>query len=944
MEKFKGKKKPLFILAALSILSLYSAKDLQVTCVPAGERENYSVEVEYFGMDAQKIERTIAIPLEEKISSLDKLICVQTVCENSKCSVNAAFEKTSGGSYFTLCAAVEELAKGFPSDAQRPKIYASSSDSKWIFTAAFDSKKHSKEELERALKGPLQSVQGVSQALFLGGESEELQIAFDEKRLSGKKLEPWFFAQFLQEQNASALFGENRVYCERIGSAQELDKTQGVHSLATAADGSKRKDCVTRINGSECLLLCLKSSSESQNIRITKNAAKILKAAFPDQNDFQIVFDNGREQKRMLFRLFAAFFQSLAALAAVCALFYRSAKKTAAILAWTCLDLLFCLGILGALKIPLDSSVIGGMTVSLGLICDAALYLSDDAEPSVSAMVAATMTTLCALLPLLALEKIAPGIKGVCLSSALTIGVSMLLALLFTPLFFEKNRNEPRKSLNLSIFSYRIPRKFLNLYAFLYILTPLIFAFSAKNLSQYDESRIIYAQIELEPETRFDCVDSRLLPFIERIKKIKGVDFVQSEAKRGSAEISVSLKDGAKKDKVSKEILASAGNLAGSLYLPLCAPKRKVTQRIQIALLGEQSELCRKLCKEAAATILGDGSLAKNRAQAVFHFKDDERIVVARPRKYFLAQNGLTVQGLAHFLRWNLFGAVCAKRFLDGKIQDVRAGKKGLAFGGEKGADALAALQMNGTPVGALCDFGREKRPEKVYRQDGLRAAYFTIELESKSSDKALRDIKAALKKAPLPEGYFYYFSREHEEMGKNYALAFAAFVLALIAIYFLTAAQCESPLDALKAILTIPASLFLPLAIKALAFSPLKLGDSVAIVFVSGICVNNAIYIMNEWKHDGRKDAFFASRRLLKSSLSSSATTLAGSLPLMFLGAGTFSGDLAFFTFFGTLGSLAVSLLFFPETLEEKKSRARRGICADKIIAPQFLRTCFLE
>ena len=950
MKNFEGKKKRIFILAALSILSLYSAKDIQVSCVPASGRENYSVEVEHFGVDAQTIEREIAIPLEEKIFSLENLLSVQTICEYSKCRANVSFEKTREGSRFNLSAAMSEAEKSFPSDAQRPKIYANSSDAKWIFTAAFDSKKHSKEELEKALRGPLQSIQGVSQLLILGGESPELQIAFDEKRLSGKKLEPWFFANFLRKQNASALFGENRTYSNRIGSARELNETPGISSAAKAREGFKNKDSVTRINGAECILVCLKSSSESQNIRICKKAAKILKRACPAQNDFQIVFDNGREQEKMILRLFAAFFQSLAALGAVCALFYRSAKKTAAIMAWTCLDLLFSLGILGALKIPLDSSVIGGMTISLGLICDAALYLSDDAETSISAMAAAALTTICALLPLCALEKIAPGIKILSLSSAIAIGASSLLALLFTPLFFEKDERKPRKRLNLFTFSYRLSRKCLKLSYFVYILAPLIFVFSSKNLSKPDESTIIYAQVEHSPEKAFDAIDSELLPFIESVKKIKGVSFVQSEAKRGSAEINVSLKDGAKKNEVSKKILAASRGLSGSLYLPLSPPKGKAAQRIQIAVLGNQAELCRKFCKEAASTILGKEWFAKNKAQAVFHFKDDEKIFVARPNKYFLSKNSFSVQGLSHFLRWNIFGAVAAKRFFNGQIQDARAGQKDFAFGAEKSLSDLGQLQMQGVPVSALCSVQRETRPEKVYRQDGRRAAHFTIELESKKSDKALRELKAALKEARLPDGYYFSISREYEEMGKNYALAFAAFILALAAIYVLVAAQCENLLDALKALLTIPASLFLPLAIRALSFCPIKLGDATAMVFVSGICVNNAIYIMSEWNLKGRKDAFAAARSVSKSVMSSSLTTLAGSLPLMFLGAGSFSGDLAFFTFFGTIGSLAASLLLFPEMLDRGKKNApsrkdrTRFSNGFMFFTPEFRRTCSWE
>lgn len=927
MKDFKGKKKDLFVLAALATLSLYSIKNLGVTCVPAAAYESFCVELEYFGMDAEKIERTIALPLEEKISSLENLASVWTCCEYSKCAANLIFEKTRQGAYFSLSSALEELRKSLPADAQRPKIYANSSEAKWIFTAAFDAKKFSREDLEKRLKAPLQKIPGVSQAAFLGGDAEELQIAFDEKRLSQKDAEPWFLAELLQGQRAAAIFGDGRAYFERLQSVHDLNQNSAIRGFAAAKEAFKPRDSMTRINGAECVLVSLKSSEESKNIKIAAQARKILKKEFGQKGGFQIVFDNGKEQERLLLKLFAAFAQSLFALGAVCAIFYRSAKKAAAILSWTALDLLFSLGLMAALKIPLDSSAISGITISLGLICDAALYLADDAEPSLSALAAATLTTICASLALASLEPIAPGIKNLSLASAITIGASYLLALRFLPVFFSRENADGKAGnfLNLSIFSYRPPRKVLKLSYFLYILTPLIFVFSAKNLSAPDESRTIRAQVEYPSSRRFDLIDEELLPFIESVKKIKGVAFVQSEARRGSAEVNVALEPGAKKAKICKELLTAGKNLSGSLYIPLSPPKNKIVQKIQVSVLGGQSGLCQALCKEAARAALKNDFFAKTGAQAVFHFKEPERIYLAKPKKHFLAQNGLNARSLAHFLRWNLFGAVAAKREIDGRIQDARAGQKDFAFGQEKALWDLERLHIRGIPVAALCSVQEAQKPDKIYRKDGKRAAHWTLEVETKKSDKAFRELKAALKDVNLPDGYFFSFPREYENMGKNYALAFAAFALALAGIFFLTAAQCERPLDALKSLATIPQSLFLPLLLRAIAFSPLKLGDAAAMVFVSGICVNNALYIMSEWNLRGRKDAFLAAKTVLRSVLSSSATTLCGSLPLIFLGAGSFSGDLAFFTFFGTLGSLAAGLFVFPATLEGKRRNNKK-------------------
>lgn len=917
MQAFNSKKRSMFALAALLVLALYSIKDLSISRASPSANENYAVQVDYFGMDAEKIEKLVAIPLEEKIASLDNLLQFSTSCENSKCVASVSFCKSKAGSYMALSQAVDKLRQELPSDAQRPKIFANSAESKWIFTAAFDSKKHSREEIEKKLAAQMQKIPGVSQAFFCGGETEEIQLAFDDKRLSFRNEAPWTLAALLQEQNASALFGENMAYRNRAKSAGDINQDKRLFALAQAKSGFRKKDTIARINGAECVLLCLKSSSESQNISVSKAARKCLKKAFPGKAEYTITYDNGNEQERLLLRLLSAFLQSLAALALAVWLFYRSVKTAAAILAWTGLVLLFSLAAISFLKIPLDSSTISGFTISLGLICDAALYLADDCQPSLGAMAISTLTTICALLPLCALDPIAPGIKNLSLACALTIGMSALLSLFFLPFFRGvAGVKKARNCLNLYLLSYNKPRNILKLSTFIYILTPLIFFLSPKNLAKSDESLALRAQIEWPPERRADLIDQELCSLTEKLLETPGVLLVQSQARRGSAELELAAKSARQKKKAAARLLELSKNLSGNLYLPLQAKKSRGFQQARICLLGDDAALCQRLSKAAARTVMESPFFLRSKAQAAFHFKDDEKILVARPKKEFLAQNGLAVKDLALFFRWNLFGAVAKKLYSDDSIMDIRAGQKNFAFGPAPTLEEFSTIKLKGLSFAALCDVAAESRPEKIFRKNGRRAAAFTVEAETKKSDLFFKELKAALGKINLPEGYFFEWPADYENLRLDCLKIFAAFALAFLCVFILIAAHCERPADALKAAMTIPISVFPPLALRAISFSPIKLGDAAAMVFISGICVNNALYIMSEWNLKGRKDAHAAARSVSKSVMSASATTIAGALPLMCWGAGSFAGNLAFFMFFGTLGSLAAAFIFFPALL----------------------------
>ena len=609
MQLADANKRAVFVLAALAILSLYAIKGLYVTCVPPQAYESVLVEFEWFGMDATEIEKKIAIPLEEKIRTMQNLVSVQTTCEYSKCSSSALFYKEKKSARFSISAAALELWQSLPNEAQRPKVYESSSETKWIFCAAFDKNKFSREQIEKKLRSGAQKILGASQVSFAGGNTNEIQAAFDDKRLGLRKMFPWELAECLQEQNALATFGQGLSYSNELLKPSQINSVSFFRQFGEASQGIKKMDSIVRINGEECVTLNIKSSDASKNIYVCKEARALLKKEFKEKNDYKIIYDNGQEQQKELDRMLAAFMQSLLALGAASFIFFGSAKKTAAILLWTALDLLYSLAIMSALKIPLDSATISGITISLGLICDAALYMADDVESSRSAMIASSSTTIIAMLSLCVLEITAPGIKALGISSAVCLCASTFLAAFFAPLFFSDKagiKRErglsfktkiPRKVLKLSDLLNTKPRTIVRLSRFLYIFPFFLFAFLPKNLKTPDNSSIIYAQVEYETERSFESIDKELLPFLEEIKKIKGVKFVQTEAKRGCAEIQIAATNERRKNEIGQKALGFQSLLTGSLYVPIIPPKKRVVQSMRFGVLGPDSALCKKLCK-----------------------------------------------------------------------------------------------------------------------------------------------------------------------------------------------------------------------------------------------------------------------------------------------------------------------------------------------------------
>ncbi|MCL2289226.1 MAG: hypothetical protein FWC34_00745 [Bacteroidetes bacterium] len=86
-------------------------------------------------------------------------------------------------------------------------------------------------------------------------------------------------------------------------------------------------------------------------------------------------------------------------------------------------------------------------------------------------------------------------------------------------------------------------------------------------------------------------------------------------------------------------------------------------------------------------------------------------------------------------------------------------------------------------------------------------------------------------------------------------------------------------------------------------------MGDITGLVLISGLSINNAIYISESRK----THIAFRVREKIQSIMVTSLTNMAAAIPLMILAKNSFSTALATSIFWGTIGSLLVTLFLFP-------------------------------
>jgi multidrug efflux pump subunit AcrB len=422
----------------------------------------------------------------------------------------------------------------------------------------------------------------------------------------------------------------------------------------------------------------------------------------------------------------------------------------------------------------------------------------------------------------------------------------------------------------------------------------------------------MYVSAEYEPEKSSVSIDNDISEITNLIMNKDGIEFVRSESRKGTAEFEIGFDGNIIKRKFLAENLAELSPYIrnGFFYVPEAgANDRTRVHEIQVAAIGDDILQCRETAKRGASEI----NFMPNTVQTVLNFKGPEKTIIFSPNRDILTQSNISVYDIAYTLRWILFGPVVDKWIQSGSETDIRVVGRDFKNTNFARLSNLYIPSSSGViRIDALGLFKQVDGNGKIYRQDGRRTAYFTVHYNSTSTNKAVGSIKNVLNGINTEKGYGFLLPRELELLNKHYLILFIAFIGSIICILLLLTALTENIVKSIIITSIIPVSCFFPFFIKFITGTPLEMGDIVGLVVISGLSVNNAIYIIESKK----STIYFRLREKIQSILVTSLTGMAGAIPLVIMTDGGFSGTLAVSILWGTTGSLITALFFFPAIL----------------------------
>ena len=955
---YKKKIPVFFTLCALTIILCTSLLNIEFGQLNNQKYNIFSIEFNYYGVDSDRIEQLITIPLEEKLVELEGLFELRSTSEYNKSYVSAYFEKKIDTTriYLELRNIVDNLYNNLPQDVQKPRIYSSSANDKSVFTISISGNQDINEIRQWAdknLKKKFESIDGVSEVIITGGKQKEILVSFDADKTTSAGQNPAGFSSIIQDGNAVTPSSyitlnqekKNIVFDTKLHSLDEIrnlpvkigEGYTKLQYLAEIQETYRENDEYVRINGNECICIHIKSASNGNSIKISKGCKQLLQENSKSDISFNILYDNGQEQLKLLKNVLLALVQSFIFIILLVPFFYKSTRVTLNILLVMILDIIWTLGLLHLLNMNVNQNTISGITISLGLIADPVLIIGEVTETCTSensffdkinnyilSIIAAAVTTLLVLLPLYFLDSIIPGVKVIAITMTLMIINSIIISILFVPTFIYSKKQKiniiperifkaiEKKTYRFSFFctlkSIKNSKKISLIYLIFVFLPVVLFFSNGRDISFNDQTSIIYCSVEYDPEIKGIYIDNSLNDFINEIKQLPEIKYVRTEARKGSADIDIGFYEN---KTTYKELSAKLSNYSdfitdGYLYIPGSTQKNnKKHLEIEIAVIGDDEKLCKEYAEKASQVLI-----KYNVADAtVLNFKRAEQQISFIPQKQKLFINGISVQSLSTSLRWMLFGPVADKWLQDGTEQDIRIVGKNLHN------TNLSTIENLHIPTGnsyqILPSLGTIKQNEgtgKLYRKDGRHAAFFTVEINNMSTDKALKKVKETLNTISLDKGYGFSFPKEIDSMNHNYKILIFVFFICIIFIFLILTAISEKPIKTVILISIIPVSCIFPLFLRLVTNTSLVLGDIIGLVVLAGISINNSIYIGESKK----KNIHFKLREKIKSIMVTSFTTIISSIPLYIFCKDVFSKSLAFFMFFGVLNSLIVCLLMF--------------------------------
>jgi multidrug efflux pump subunit AcrB len=459
----------------------------------------YTVTIKHYGVNAREMERTVSIPLEDAMYSIDNIKNIVTVSENGRARAFIILKKNrkgifygnkSTGIYEAVSEAAQRVYETLPSSAQRPEIISASESRIPVWTAAVTSPGDVPLNtfIERTVKPSLSAVDGAAEVEISGTGINEIVIALKPEAASAAGITAPALADFLSRNDRAQNSGTIRVNdrdilvtadgryknIEELGNAI-IPLVSGAYirlkQIADVFEHEREPDVYSRVNGRKTAVISVLPQSDASWGRLSRLIKKEITALEKHNIKFNVLSDLGKEESDAYKSVFFASLQGSLFVSIIAALLSFGGKgkskwKTGLICAlsvpYICVLSAAVLVIFG---LPLDKILLAGLASGTGAAVDTAIlcgeklnniFSPEEARLKLrelkSPVISGSLTTIISLVPLVTLPFASDDILKIAYAICAVNFVSLVMALTILPPLFLRKKNTAEDDIKVSKF------------------------------------------------------------------------------------------------------------------------------------------------------------------------------------------------------------------------------------------------------------------------------------------------------------------------------------------------------------------------------------------------------------------------------------------------------------------------------------------------------------
>lgn len=959
-------------------------RKMPVEMLPNINKPTVRIRIKWDGATPDDVDKMITRKIEDVLPNVEGIVeySSESSAETSLIFIKFKYGTDVETKITLIQNELNQIRNKFPDDMKEPSIRKSSSSDipALTFTLYGGDMMEMRSYAENNLKPMLERLEGVSEIDVYGGQEQEVAIEIDPDKLENYNLS---IVDVYNKMKSSSINipggilreGEKEYLIKIEAEIKTADEIKEIilsnkdghllklKDIANIKVAPKDVKSIYRKNGEDSIVVIISKTDGGNAISIVNNSKKLLeknRGSLPLNTKLNYEFDSSITINNSINNVKNSGIQGLVLASLILFVFLKSISATLIIAVAIPISIIFTFFLLNMQGISINLISLMGLSLGIGMLVDNSVVVVDNifrhmtelgkskiqaakdgAEEMALPVLASTMTTVAAFLPLVFQEGLAKEqFNNLCYAISYSLLASLIISLTFVPMIASKIMDQ-KKNLNaegkimttfrkiyVNSLKWSIRRRGIVLLILFALFSGSLYVASklgGRFTPTIDEGR--YAVVAKLPSGSDVNKGDRIGKILE--EKVKDLPFVVDYTVSANGTSSIlninaglktsreeSMSDILKKLRETfveipdMELTIAPGYRFGTRGLYDLEFELYSDNEAQLQIISEQlKEQIKKIDGIYDVTSSFEGG------------KPEGKFYINREKAEYY---GLDVKDIATMIQTQILGGTPIKINSDNSEIDVtlKLQKKYRESTGLILDSRITLKSGENIRISDVAEFRAEEGPSKIEKKDKKKKIVIYANMKDELDLKTAQELVIqTLEDMGYPEGITYGTGGKSADMAEMSEQLQYTFMIAVFLIYFILVWQFESFIMPFVIILSIPLSTtgaFYALYLAGLSIDAMV---SVGFVMLAGIVVNNAIVLIDfinfrrEVGDNMNKALITAGKTRLRPILMTTLTTVLGMLPLMFSngeGSEIYKG-MSFVVVFGLSAATLLTLIVIP-------------------------------